>query len=79
MKNLVKTLSVLTIVALLVFPKRADAYLDPGTGSYVLQIVAAVFFGGAFVVKTFWGKIKSFFTKSRKDKKQSEKSSEKDK
>lgn len=62
----------------LIFPKQAHAYLDPGTGSYVLQIVAALFFAGAFVVKGFWHQIKDFTTKTiRKDKK-SESSNHKD-
>ncbi len=60
------------------FPPRAHAYLDPGTGSYVIQVLAAVFFGGFFVIKTWWTQIKHFITKLfGKDKKSSEKSDSK--
>lgn len=38
----------------------AYAYLDPGTGSYVLQMVLAALFGALFAVKLFWNKIKLF-------------------
>lgn len=35
----------------------AWAYIDPGTGSYVIQIVIAAVVGGAFAIKAFWQKI----------------------
>ncbi len=35
------------------------AYLDPGTGSVILQAVIAGFMGAMFAIKLFWGKIKS--------------------
>ena len=37
------------------------AYIDPGTGSLVLQIIIAGLCGGLFVVKIFWNQIKTFF------------------
>ena len=39
----------------------AYAYLDPGTGSMVAQIVAASVFGGLFFIKSFWKKTIRFF------------------
>jgi hypothetical protein len=44
-------------------PRYASAYLDPGTGSYILQIVVAAILGGLFMVKPFFAKIKHFFRK----------------
>ncbi|MBT3294294.1 MAG: hypothetical protein HN919_16155 [Verrucomicrobia bacterium] len=41
--------------------RNASAYLDPGTGSYVLQIVVASLVGGIFVLKIFFGHIAGFF------------------
>ena len=38
-----------------------EAYLDPGSGSYILQILIATFVGGLFVLRTSWGKISAFF------------------
>jgi hypothetical protein len=48
----------------------AHAYLDPGTGSYVLQLVIATLLGAAFAVKMFWLRIRNFFSNllSRKSK-----------
>ena len=35
----------------------AQAYLDPGTGSFLVQMLIAGLVGGAFAVKMFWYKI----------------------
>ncbi len=40
------------------------AYLDPGTGSFFLQILAGGLFGSLFFVKQSWRKIKSNFSGS---------------
>jgi len=42
--------------------KPTFAYLDPGTGSFILQVLAAGFLGGLFAVKTFWNNITTFFS-----------------
>jgi len=41
----------------------AFAYLDPGTGSYIFQILAAAIIGGIYTVKMYWQRIKNFFRK----------------
>lgn len=41
--------------------KREFTYLDPGTGSFLLQLLLATFLGSLFLVKTFWKRIKTFF------------------
>ena len=47
------------------------AYLDAGTGSYMIQIIIAIAVGGAFGIKIFWRRIYSFFkrlfSKEKKD------------
>ena len=42
--------------------REAHAYLEPGSGSYLLQLLIGGGVGGLFVIKTFWLQIKSFFT-----------------
>jgi hypothetical protein len=44
--------------------KIGDLYLDPGSGSYIIQILLAALLGGAFAIKMYWRKIKSFFVKT---------------
>jgi hypothetical protein len=43
------------------------AYLDPGTGSLILQAVIAAFAGAVVVVTTYWQKIRAFFRRSSRD------------
>jgi hypothetical protein len=43
----------------------AAAYLDPGTGSILLQSILALVAGAAVTLKLYWGKLKSFFAHGR--------------
>ncbi|GAB7027946.1 hypothetical protein [Geotalea toluenoxydans] len=47
----------------LIFCNYAYAYLDPGAGSYVFQVVVAAIVGGVFTIKMFWQKIKNHLVK----------------
>ena len=49
---------------LLCAPQPAQAYLDPGTGSMVLQLLLAGFAGAGVVIKLFWRNISSLWRKS---------------
>ena len=42
---------------------NAHAYLDPGAGSYALQIIVASLLGAAFFLKTQWHRVKSFWAR----------------
>ena len=57
--------SILTILLFLYFylaiPGNAHAYLDPGSGSYFLQLLLAGLLGATFMIKTFWIRLKGFF------------------
>jgi len=53
-----------------VFPDAGEAYggivvayIDPGTGSLIIQMVLAVLVGAGFAVKIFWTRIKTYFSK----------------
>jgi len=52
----------------LLFPKYANAYLDPGTGSYIVQVLIAVFATGGYLLKVYWGRIKKFVSRNHEDK-----------
>ncbi len=56
----------LVFVSLLLFASTqvAHAYVDPGTGSYVIQLIIAAIAGLAFAVRIYWGRIKGFFSRS---------------
>jgi hypothetical protein len=51
------------LIILLFFPKIANAYLDPGSGSYIFQLLLGVIFSLIFTAKLFFQKIKNFFIK----------------
>ena len=44
-----------------IIPRRAYAYLDPGTGSYILQIFIATLLGAGFGIKIFYKRVKTLF------------------
>ncbi len=55
--------ALLAMLASLLLVREAHAYLDPGAGSYILQILIAGLFGALFMLKVFWGRIVGFFSK----------------
>jgi hypothetical protein len=69
-KGKVNMISVYRILSCIVFgllllvftPCFAYAYLDPGTGSYILQIIIAALFGALFALKRYWYQVKSFLS-----------------
>ena len=42
-------------------------YIDPGSGSYLVQVIIAAILGGSFWIKKFWRKIRTFFTRGKKE------------
>ena len=48
---------------------NAAAYIDPGTGSYIIQIAIAAAVGLAFSIKVFWKKIAAFLRRTFTSKK----------
>ena len=53
----------LAFFLLVIMESDAEAYLDPGTGSFVFQTVIATVAGSLFVVKTYWRRIKALFSR----------------
>jgi hypothetical protein len=41
------------------------AYIDPGTGSIVVQTVITIFVGVSFALKMFWGRIVGLFRRTK--------------
>lgn len=42
-------------------------YVDPGSGSYLVQAIIAAILGALFYFKNIWWRIKAFFFKPKKD------------
>jgi len=43
------------------FTKNAYAYLDAGTGSYIIQVLIGTLMGGIVAIKIYWRNIRDFF------------------
>lgn len=54
--------AMLVLAAAVLSPGRALAYLDPGTGSMLLQGLIAGVAGGLAVVGLYWNKLKGIFS-----------------
>jgi hypothetical protein len=44
----------------MLLPDTASAYIDPGTGSYVVQLLLAGLLGALFALKVFWRRVVGF-------------------
>lgn len=64
-KNLV--LACTMMLAGTFYSAPAYAYLDPGTGSIILQLLLGGVAGGVIVFKLYWARLKSFFVRKPKD------------
>jgi hypothetical protein len=64
MNRMARATSLLALSSLLILALygRAFAYIDPGTGSYFIQILIAGLLGLAFAIKAFWKNIIAFIT-----------------
>lgn len=60
------------VILLVAWSYDAYAYLDPGTGSYVLQIAIAGIVSGLFILKIFWRRVVDFFSGLFKGKKEND-------
>ena len=55
----------MALVLLSTWAVPAQAYLDMGTGSMILQAIVASLAGVAVFLRIFWARIKSFFSGSK--------------
>ena len=54
---------VISICALLIGTEPASAYLDPGTGSLILQTLIAGIAGALVVCRLYWAQLKAFLAR----------------
>lgn len=59
-----KNISALT-VAFLLAEARVDAYLDPGSGSMLVQLLLGGVAGAAVIIKLGWERFRGMFRSSR--------------
>lgn len=59
----IKLLFIIALIAAII-PEKACAYLDPGTGSMVMQVIVASLVGAGAAIGVFKQKITDFFKKT---------------
>jgi hypothetical protein len=52
---------------LLIFTNQAEAYLDPGTGSMLLQVILGGVAAVGVAVKLYWHKLRVVFGMGKKE------------
>ena len=55
-----RSVLLILLAAAVLQTRNAYAYLDPGTGSLLLQAIITGFLGAVFAIKVFWHRIKDF-------------------
>lgn len=65
MKRRTRSIQFLLLLAVLLLstPTQLPAYIDPGSGSFFLQMLVAGVLGASVTVKTFWKQIKAYFSR----------------
>jgi hypothetical protein len=63
--SVMMSLALALLAVVLLFPAAAHAYVDPGTGSMVLQGVIAAVLGLGLTLKLYWRKIRKRLTGKR--------------
>jgi len=61
-KGLTSSSSLLSVMLLPLALQNVRDYIDPGTGSLMLQVLIGSLIGGLFLIKVFWSRIKVFFS-----------------
>ncbi len=56
-----KTLTIIIFLSLLTYQEIALAYLDPGTGSVIIQSIIAGVAAGMYFLSSYFTNIKDFF------------------
>ena len=54
------------VVGAIVFGRLILSYLDPGTGSFIIQLLIGGLLSSVFLVKIFWKRIMGVFRQSDK-------------
>ena len=64
-QQLALRIATLAVIIQILAAQRADAYIDPGSGSFFVQMLLAGLLGAGMAVKTYWHRIKGLFTRSK--------------
>lgn len=60
-------MEIFLVMALVLSPSIAYAYIDPGSGAMALQVLLAALAAGVIALRTYWKRIIGYFNKKDKD------------
>jgi hypothetical protein len=66
------------VALVLITPRSAWAYLDPGTGSYLIQVALAALLGAMVTLRLYWKRVKEWFKGTKPSGKDAQQSAGKD-
>ncbi len=58
----IRAIPLIVLFCLTVIPIPVSAYWDPGVGSILWQMIAALLLGAVYTVKIYWHRLKSYFS-----------------
>lgn len=67
-QHFIKTLFFLSL-ALMLSPPHCFAYIDAGTGSMIIQMIAALIFGSLFFIQGWIAKVRTLFASKKQNQK----------
>lgn len=59
-KNNLYLLATVFTVLYFVYPQQAHAYLDPGSGSLIFQLIIGAVLGTLVTLRMYWSRVKRF-------------------
>ena len=59
----IASITALTFFCIILSTDSSHAYIDPGSGSMILQVLIASILGILTAVKIYWAQLKSFFSR----------------
>ncbi len=65
-QQLALRIAALAVILQILTTQRADAYIDPGSGSFFVQMLLAGLLGAGMAIKTYWHRIKGLFSGSKR-------------
>ncbi len=64
---MVRRLVVLSVLMTVLMPRASHAYLDPTSGSILLQVLLGGIAGAALALRLFWHRIVGWFARGKRD------------
>lgn len=58
-------MTIVVLAWMTIFPSEAFAYLDPGTGSLIVQSVIAAIAAAGFALRLYWGRIRVWAARTK--------------